>query len=326
VRLALVALSLAGLVLGARHLAATVEEIRHAGTLVLPEDDRAFRDTLVGAMTEAVLTFDFDGGIREALAQEDFQRAETLHRVAGAAGIALSPDLERDYATATSGWAAARRNALDFARGSLTGYGEGIYGLAGAIGADLLVPLYGDARDAAIQLWRHARGQEVDRIILGLAAVGLALPVAQAATDPLKAALRLRRANPKLLARLRGLDGAALRGTGGDVAGILPSGGRRTTVTALRAAETAEDLTVFRRIARVFGAEADGYIAVLGRRTGMMYRTWRLTAPLAIKLLALGSLLSMAGALLAAALSQAATGRLARIVGLRWLAAALSRA
>jgi len=324
VRLALLLLSLAGLVLGARHFALAVEEVRHAGALQLPEDDTAFRRTLVGALGEAVVTFDFDGGIRAALAEEDFQKAETLHRVAAAAGIRLSADVERDYRAATSGWAAFGRNALDFARGSITGYGEGAFGLAGAIGTDLVVPLYGDLRDAGVQLWRYAHEQEVDGVILGLAAAGLALPVAQAATDPLKAVLRLRRVNPGLATRLRGLDGAALRTAGGDVAGIFASGGRRATAAALRTAETAEDLTVFRRIARTFGAEADGYITILGRRTGMMYRTWRLTMPLAVKLLALGSLLSMAGALLAASLSHAATSRLARILGLRWLARTLA--
>jgi hypothetical protein len=208
----------------------------------------------------------------------------------------------------------------------VTGRAEGAAGLAGAIGTDLVVPFFGDARDAATQLWRHARGQEADRLILGLAAVGLMVPVVQGATDPLKAALRLGRANPRLLTRLRGLDGPSLRRAAGDVAGMLASGGRRTTVAALRSAETAEDLTVFRRMARTFGAEADGYITVLGRRSGMMFRTWRLTLPLAVKLLALGSLLSMAGALLAAAFSQDAASRLARIAGLRLLARALSSA
>lgn len=356
VRLELLLLSLVGLAVGIRHLAATVEEVRHAGHLALPEDDAAFRQTLVGALAEAVVTFDFDGGIRAALAEEDFQKAETLHGVAGAFGIRLADDVERDYALATSGWAVLGRNAVDFARGSLTGYGEGAFGLAGAIGTDLVVPLYGDVRDAGIQLWRYAHAQEVDGVILGLAAIGLALPVMQAATDPLKAALRLGRTSPKLTQGLRNLTeqavdtpgltawlrrsnadeaaGAArfvrrqgveaIGRAGGDVAGIFASGGRRATAAALRTADTVEDLTVFRRIARTFGAEADGYITLVGRRTGMMYRTWRLTAPLAVKLLALGSLLSMAGVLLAASLSHAAGSRLVRIVGLRWLARMLA--
>lgn len=326
VRLALVLLSLAGLAFGVRHLAATVEEIRHAGALKLPEDEAAFRQTLVGAFVAAAAGFDFDGGIAEALRDQDFDRAAALHGIARSVNMSVSPAVEADYAEAMSFWAVASRNAVDFARGSVTGRADGAIGLAGAIGTDLLVPLFGDLRDAGIQLWRHARGQEVDGFVLGLAAVGLAVPVAQAATDPLKAALRMRRAKPALATRLRGLDGAALRTAGADVAGIFASGGRRATAAALRTAETAEDLTVFRRVARTFGAESDGYITLLGRRSGAMYRTWRLTAPLALKLVALGSLLSMAGALLVASLSHAAGSRLARIVGLRWLARALSTA
>ncbi|HMR30299.1 MAG TPA: hypothetical protein PKA13_05020 [Geminicoccaceae bacterium] len=326
VRAALLLLSLAGLVLGVRHLAATVEEVRHAGALRLPEDEAAFRETLVGAFVVAAATFDFDGGIAEALRDGDFDRAAALHRIARSVNMSVSPAVEADYAEATSLPAVAGRGLVDFARGSITGHADGAAGLAGAIGTDLVVPLFGDLRDAGVQLWRHARGQEVDGFILGLAAVGLAVPVAQAATDPLKAALRMRRAKPALVTRLRGLDGPALRAAGSDIAGIMASGGRRATATALRTAETAEDLTVFRRIARIFGAESDGYITLVGRRTGTMYRSWRLTAPLALKLLALGSLVSMAGALLMASLWHATGSRLARIVGLRWLARALSGA
>lgn len=324
VRVALLALSLAGLVLGVRHLAATVEEIRHAGALRLPEDDAAFRKTLLGAFVVAAATFDFDGGVGDALRDGDYDRAEALHRVARSVNMSLSPEIEAAYAEKMSLPALVGRGVVDFARGGVTGYADGAIGLAGAIGTDLAVPLFGDLRDATVQLWRYAIGREVDGFILGLAAAGLALPVVQAATDPLKAALRLRRAEPALATRLRGMDGAALRTAGSDVAGIFASGGRRATAAALRTAETAEDLTVFRRVARTFGAESDGYITLLGRRSGMMYRTWRLTAPLALKLLALGSLVSMAGALLAASLWHAAGSRLARIVGLRWLAGILS--
>lgn len=241
VRVGLVLLSLASLAFGVRHFAYAVEELRHAGPLALPEDETAFRETLVGALAEAVATFDFDGGIRDALVEEDYQKAETLHRVAEAAGIALAPDIASDYQQAMSGWAVLGRNAWDFARGGITGYADGTYGLVGAVGTDLLVPLYGDARDAGVQLWRYARNQQVDGLILGLAAAGLALPIAQAATDPLKAALRLRRANPELVSRLRALDGTALRSAGGELAGIFASGGRRATVAALRTAGHADD-------------------------------------------------------------------------------------
>jgi hypothetical protein len=326
VRLGLVLLSLVSLGLGLRQLVRTVEEVRHAGSLSLPENEAEFRKTLVGAFVVAAARLDLDGAIREALADADYQRAEALHGAAAMAGRSLSPEVEAAYVEATGGWAVLARNGWDFARGAVTGRAEGAAGLAGAIGTDLVVPFFGDARDAATQLWRQAQGQEVDRLVLGLAAVGLMVPVVQGATDPMKAALRLGRANPRLLARLRGLDGTALRSAGGDVAGIFASGGHRATMAALRSAETAEDLSVFRRVARTFGAEADGYITVLGRRGGMMFRTWRLTLPLAVKLLALGSLLSLAGALLAAGMSQGAASRLARIVGLRWLARALSTA
>jgi hypothetical protein len=118
--------------------------------------------------------------------------------------------------------------------------------------------------------------------------------------------------------RRQGVD--ALGRTGSDVAGIFVSGGRRATIAALRTADRADDLTVFRRVARTFGAEADGYITLLGRRLGMMYRTWGLSLPMVAKLLALGSLLSAAGALLTAALSHSAALKLGKILGLRWLA------
>ena len=118
---------------------------------------------------------------------------------------------------------------------------------------------------------------------------------------------------------------------GGQTVAIIGLGFLGALLTRLASRTGARVIAVSRRpyslaVARTFGAEADSYITVLGRRTGMMYRTWRLTMPLAAKLLALGSLLAMTGAILAAALSHGAASRLARIVGLRALAALLSRA
>lgn len=357
VRAALLAASLAGLWFGAKHAAVVVEEFRHAGPVVVPEDETVFRATLVGALAEAVLTFDFDGGIRAALAEEDYQKAETLHAVAATAGVTLSPEVEAAYREAMSTGAVLRREAWDFVMGAVTGASDGLAGIAGALGADLLIPLYGDMRDAGVQLWRYAQGEEVAEVLLGLAAVGLTLVWMQPATDPLKVALRFKRLGAPLSGELRRLvagavdlpglkawlrrggyatEPTALAGfvrrqgvaelgrVGGDLGEIWLKGGRRATVAALRTAEHADDLALYRRVATTFGEQAETYLTVLGRRTRGLFRTSRLTAPLLAKALALGSLLSAAGALLLAALSQSAAIRMAKTLGLRWLARALT--
>ena len=71
-----------------------------------------------------------------------------------------------------------RRKLADAGEGALTGTGNTPEALAGAVVADLFV--FGDIRDLVVQGSKGLRGQEVDEVIVGLSAVGIALTAAPA--------------------------------------------------------------------------------------------------------------------------------------------------
>ena len=68
------------------------------------------------------------------------------------------------------------RRVREVGRGALTGQGESVEALGGAVVADLFV--FGDIRDLVIQSGRAIRGEEVDDIIVALSAAGIVLTVA----------------------------------------------------------------------------------------------------------------------------------------------------
>ncbi|HSK39862.1 MAG TPA: hypothetical protein VK943_08835, partial [Arenibaculum sp.] len=198
-RIGLLALSLGGLWLALQHLALTVEEIRFANA----RDDAAFRRTLVGETLDAAARLDFDTAVAEALDNGDHELAGVLHAVADTVGLPLDPELEARYAAEMSLIARAGRAARDAAVGAITGRCETPACIAGALGAALALPFAADLRDVGWQGFALATGGDGDEVILGLAAIGLIVPVAQPATDPLKAALRYGRRSAAFAGDLR---------------------------------------------------------------------------------------------------------------------------
>lgn len=320
VRLLLLILSVAGLWLGLREAAATIEAIRVAGPVVAPDDDVELRRTLLGAVGEALVTLDFEAGIAAALDEEDFQRATLLRELASTTGVELGPDTLRRYEAAMRPTAVLARSARDCAAASLTGWSGGPAGIVCAVGTDLLVPLYADGRDLAVQLGRWTRGSEVDPLILGLSAAGLATAWALPAGDVVKAALRSRHLDEGLRITLRRQPLRA----GAELAAIVRHGGWRTGLAALRAGGDLGHLTLYRRSAAVLGRDAETAIAIVGRRLPALFRTWHLTGPLLARLLLAGSLASLAATLLLAIIAQDVALRAARRLGLRWLARQLT--
>ncbi len=315
-RAILLLLSLAGLWLGFREAAWTVEAIRHHGPVVLPEDDTALRDTLLGALAAAVLRFDFDGGIREALADDDLDRATLLHEVASRSGVTLAADTAAAYAAATTPAARLWRSLRDCGGGALTGHAASITGLGCVLASDLAVPLYADARDATVQAGRWLAGRPVDPLILGLSLTGLGFAAAQPATDLVKATLRLRRVDEGLRATLRAEPAKAA----GELAGLWRAGGTRALTTSLREADDLATLALHRRVVAAAGADGTAAIAILGRRLPAAFRGWQVTRPLLVRLALAGSLASLAGALLLGLLAQDVAVRVARRIGLDLLA------
>lgn len=98
------------------------------------------------------------------------------------AGLVADPDPVRRTRLEDSraGIVAERDDLLrrlgDVGQGALTGSGDSVEALAGAVTADLFV--FGDVRDLVIQGGRRLRGEDADEVIVGLSAAGIALSFA----------------------------------------------------------------------------------------------------------------------------------------------------
>ena len=122
------------------------------------------------------------------MAAGDTDLARSFVDLAAERGVAVAPALiekiesaERDAATPSS-------KARSFARGFITGKPEDVASAAGMLTGDLFV--FGDIRDVVREGWHGLRGEEVDKLVLGLAGTGIAVTAGMYASGGLAAPAR----------------------------------------------------------------------------------------------------------------------------------------
>ncbi len=131
--------------------------------------------------------------IEAALAEGDADLAGSFVELAREKNISLSDDLSRRVSDAVaqqnSSWHVAGR----FATGLVTGNADDVASLSGTVAGDLFV--FGDIRDVVREGKHLATGEDTDRLVLGLAAAGLAVTaatyVSAGGAAPLRAGLTL---------------------------------------------------------------------------------------------------------------------------------------
>jgi hypothetical protein len=111
--------------------------------------------------------------IAAALAAGDPELARSFVALAHSRGVPLSGALVTEVDAAERAAAGVASKAASFTRGLIGGEPDDLMSLAGTAAGDLFV--FGDIRDAAREASRWAAGQEADRLILGLSAVGIAI-------------------------------------------------------------------------------------------------------------------------------------------------------
>jgi hypothetical protein len=149
----------------------------HSMQLRLAADDPAALSDL--RLNGGVLTAErVEAEIAAALDANDDELARSLIALAESHGVSVSAQQHAQLANLEA--SAPKRTAHDFAGGFIAGETDSLAGLAGAVTGDVIG--YGDLRD----LWREgqslARGGEPDEIVVGLAAVGLAITAGTWAT------------------------------------------------------------------------------------------------------------------------------------------------
>src|ERR1700682_5197011 len=149
---------------------------RDAGAILAAQDDPAVLAELQlnSALrnNQAVIA----ENIEAALAANDADLANSFGELAAQKNIPLSDELSRRVADAVTEENSTSHFAKRFATGLVTGNADDVASLSGTVAGDLFV--FGDIRDVVREGKHLAMGEDTDRLILGLAAVGLAVTAA----------------------------------------------------------------------------------------------------------------------------------------------------
>lgn len=185
--------SLTGVAVCAAAFAMLWPHADHAGHILAAQDDPA---ELSEMQVNSVLRNDpgaIERQIEAALAANDADLASSFVDVAAAHRVALPDALLGRVNDAVTEANSTAHMVKRFATGLVTGNADDGASLSGTVAGDLFV--FGDVRDVVREGKRLAMGEEADRLILGLAAAGLAVTAATYASAggaaPVRAGLTL---------------------------------------------------------------------------------------------------------------------------------------
>jgi hypothetical protein len=217
--------------------------------------------------------------INAALDAGDADLAASFVALARDRGVALDPALIARVDAATGAAASSRRGAMSFARGLVTGVPEDAASLAGTAVGDLFV--FGDVRDAARESWHAARGEETDKVVLGLSLAGIAITAGTYATLGAAAPARLGVTLLKGAAKTEELGGRLARlvrfertaevvQVAGDLGRVQTKAGTRAAIEGLKLAEGPKDVERVAQLAAKEGGKTRAVIKLLGRGAVML--------------------------------------------------------
>jgi hypothetical protein len=232
--------------------------------------------------------------IEAALAAGDADLAQSFADLAADRQIGLDPSLTQHVKAATAEAATMRHKATSFARGFVTGEPDDMPALAGTALGDLFV--FGDIRDVLREGYRYAAGEKTDRLVIGLAAAGIAITAgtyatlgaaapARAGVTFLKAARKtgalgaelardlgrmVRQVSAPAVAVRVARDGVKAEHAGGllklagDVGRIERAAGSRAALDGIRIAREPRDLTRVAKLAEKEGSRTRAILKVAG--------------------------------------------------------------
>src|SRR6202000_3412849 len=153
---------------------------REAGAILAAQDDpSALSDARINSALrsdDAAITRDMARNIEAALAASDPDLASSFVDLARDKNIAVSDELEARVRDAVTEANSTSHMAKSFASGLITGNVNDGASMTGTVAGDLFV--FGDIRDVVREGKHLATGEETDRLVLGLAAAGIAVTAA----------------------------------------------------------------------------------------------------------------------------------------------------
>lgn len=168
--------ALAGIAACSFLLAQVAPHAREAGAILAAQDDPAALSELkLNALLRQNESLVQDN-IEAALAAGDADLADSFVALARDRNIALPDDLLVRVGDAVKAENSTSHFAKRFATGLVTGNADDVASLSGTVAGDLFV--FGDIRDVVREGKHLAMGEDADRLVLGLAAAGLAVTAA----------------------------------------------------------------------------------------------------------------------------------------------------
>lgn len=249
---------------------------KRAAELHMAADDPA---RLSDLQLEQVFTPDYARAeIKRALDADDVELAESFVALANERGLPVPDDLRARLAEAQSPANQRKRMAGSFGRGFVTGETKDAGSLVGAATGDLIG--WGDVRDLAREGWHAATGQDVNKWLAGLSAVGLgvtawtysslgaAAPVREG-VSVVKAATRTGRLSKGLIesvARLFATGQAERVGAAlADLGKVQGKAGARAAIAGLRETRSVGEISKLTALATARGRGTLAVLKTLGR-------------------------------------------------------------
>jgi hypothetical protein len=169
-------LALTGMAVCATTCALLWPHARDAGALLAAQDDPA-------ELSDVKLNFALrnnqvliEQNIEKALAANDADLANSFAELAREKNIMLTAELSKRVSDAVTEANSTSHFAKGFASGLVTGNADDVASMSGTVAGDLFV--FGDIRDVVREGKHLAMGEDTDRLVLGLAAAGLAVTAA----------------------------------------------------------------------------------------------------------------------------------------------------
>jgi hypothetical protein len=201
--------------------------------------------------------------IEDALANKDADLAKSFVDLAADRHLILDPALIERVDAAVAESASTRHAAESFALGLVTGEPNDMVGFAGTALGDLFV--FGDIRDAVREGTRMATGQKADELVLGLAAVGLAITAGTYATVGAAAPARVGLSLAKAARKSARLSGELATYMGRTIRNVVDWGQLKKAITGVSISEPALAIRAARDAVK---AERAGRLVDLARDVG----------------------------------------------------------
>lgn len=188
-----IGLAFTGIVASAAALTVLGPRAYQAATLLFAQDDPVQLSDL--RLHEALRNNDgfIEQNVTRALDAKDADLAKSFVDLAAERNIPVSLEVSERVTAAVTEENSTASVARRFATGLVTGEADDVASLSGTVAGDLFV--FGDIRDVVREGKRLATGEEADRLVLGLATLGLAVTAATyvsvGGTVPVRAGLTM---------------------------------------------------------------------------------------------------------------------------------------